>query len=650
MTTLAVLAGVALAFAGAAWIYRTRELPVRGRTMFALLRGTTLAALVVLLWNPALPGDGDRAGPPVLVVDASPSMNAGLAETASERADRLAESFGDRVERVGGSLVDAAARAGEAGAERVVIATDLRGGEGVSIRALAAESSVPVEVVDVGDTLDNAGISEVVVPDRARPGEEATVTVRVHATTEAPREVRLMAGDDTLAQAAVEPGAPGTDRPVQLTFVVPEASAGVGPSDGAGDLVVEAIVGAGDDFADDDRRMAVLALDDPGGGIVAVSWAPDWELRMLVPLLDEVSGLRARAFHALGEDRWLRASDQPAVVKGAEVRNALSRAEMVVVHAAPPADTGLAGLARTVPRRLELALEPAASGGSGPPQPGEWYVSADLPVSPIAAELAGIELLGLPPLSRVHTGTPAAGSPIELQRGGSGAPVPAFDLRRADGERIVTARAEGFWRWALREGDARELYRRLWSGLAAWSLTPDGSTRTAGFGPAVAEVRPGETVRVLVGEAPSADTGADTGAVPVDAAAHAVELIWSDRRSGAAIRTDTIPAGSSTVASVPGFAERGVVDWSARVVTAELEGDAPTATPMASGTLLVQPAGTEMRPGRDSTLVDDVAAIVRAGNPVAAGGTPLRDTPWPWLLLVGLLSAEWIGRRRAGLR
>lgn len=685
MTALAVLAAVAVAFAGAIWFYRTRELPVRGRSAFALLRGATLALLVVLLWNPTLPGAADRAAPPVLVVDASGSMSAAAASpgpdgTPADRARLLAESFDGAVEHVESGLADAAARAVEAGAERVVIASDLRAGEGVSIRALAAESSVPVEVADVGGDVANAGISELSVPERARPGEEVTVTARVHATTDAVRRIALVVAGDTVATAPVSPGAAGTDRVVELRFRLSESLA-----EGADRLVVEAVLPGGDTgvgaegaraadatpdaYPEDDRRIAILPLDDPGGGIVAVSWAPDWELRTLVPLLDEVSGLPARAFHALGEDRWLRASADPAVVDGASVREALSRAEMVVLHAAPPGDTGLVALARSAPRRIELASASGGAGGPGasgppaqPPQPGEWYVAADLPASPVAAELAGLELLGLPPLSRVRPGPPGSGSPIELQRGGAGEPVPAFDLRRAEGERVVVARAEGFWRWALRDGDARELYRRLWSGLAAWALAPDASTRTAGFGPADAEVRPGEPVRVRLGAAVEPDAGQAAGqaegqaAGAVEAAAEAaVEIVWTDRASGVTVRVDTIPTGAGPLATVPGFDRRTAVDWSARVIGdgsegATTSGATPAATPAASGTMVVQPDGTEMRPPRDTALVGDVAAIVRSARPAVTAGTLLRDTPWPWLLLVFLLSAEWIGRRRAGLR
>jgi len=648
----AVLVGLAIlaAFLAAAWLYRTRELQVEGRTTFALLRGATLATVVLLIWNPGLPGVGSRApAPPVLVVDASGSMGAGggsggEAGRPADRAEELAAGFDGSVVRARDGLADAVARAVESGAGRVVVATDLRAGDGVALRALAAESSVPIEIVDFGADLANAGIASVSLPERAEPGDEIVVTVRVHATDSDPREVILRAGGDTVGRATVTPGAPGTDRPVQVEFTVPAAE-----TEDLRRLVIEAELAADDGYDADDRRMAVLGLEDPGGGIVGVSWAPDWEFRSLIPLLDEVSGVRALGFHSLRDGRWLRLSDLPAVVETAEVRAALSRAEMTVLQAPPAEDTGLVALSRGVARRIELSpalTAAAATDGAGSSQPGEWYVAADLPVSPIAAELTGLELLGLPPLGGVRTGGRADGSPILLQRGGSGTPVPAFDLRLGGGERVVTARAEGFWRWALREGDARELYRRLWSGLTAWTLTPDGSTRAAGFGPRDREVLPGEGIDVLVGAAepdsvPAADPASTGPAGP------AVEVVWSQGVSAPVRRVDTIPVTAAPVARVGGFEGPAVLDWSARVVDSPADS---SATPTATGSVVVQPAGGEMRPARDTALPADVAQMMPNVETAAAAGRPLRDAWWPWLLLVGLLSAEWIGRRRSGLR
>jgi hypothetical protein len=44
------------------------------------------------------------------------------------------------------------------------------------------------------------------------------------------------------------------------------------------------------------------------------------------------------------------------------------------------------------------------------------------------------------------------------------------------------------------------------------------------------------------------------------------------------------------------------------------------------------------------------AASAEAGTRDEEPGAPLRTEPWPYLLLIGLLCGEWIGRRRSGLR
>jgi hypothetical protein len=41
------------------------------------------------------------------------------------------------------------------------------------------------------------------------------------------------------------------------------------------------------------------------------------------------------------------------------------------------------------------------------------------------------------------------------------------------------------------------------------------------------------------------------------------------------------------------------------------------------------------------------AGISRGGGPA---GRPVRTSPWPYILIISLLCAEWIGRRRSGLR
>ena len=54
-------------------------------------------------------------------------------------------------------------------------------------------------------------------------------------------------------------------------------------------------------FGDDDRGIAYAVVDPREGALVAVSLAPDWELRHLLPLLERATGLPTRGFVRAGE-------------------------------------------------------------------------------------------------------------------------------------------------------------------------------------------------------------------------------------------------------------------------------------------------------------------------------------------------------------
>jgi len=64
--------------------------------------------------------------------------------------------------------------------------------------------------------------------------------------------------------------------------------------------------------------------------------------------------------------------------------------------------------------------------------------------------------------------------------------------------------------------------------------------------------------------------------------------------------------------------------------------------------LVVEASTGDLLPGRAVSLLD----MEPAADPVGAAGDgrPLRTHPLPYLLLVILLSVEWVGRRRSGLR
>lgn len=64
-----------------------------------------------------------------------------------------------------------------------------------------------------------------------------------------------------------------------------------------------------------------------------------------------------------------------------------------------------------------------------------------------------------------------------------------------------------------------------------------------------------------------------------------------------------------------------------------------------------EPSGPAATPSRE--LAAAAAALEGSDNRVVGAGgdvVPLRTLPWPYLAIVALLSAEWYGRRRSGLR
>jgi hypothetical protein len=252
-----------------------------------------------------------------------------------------------------------------------------------------------------------------------------------------------------------------------------------------------------------------------------------------------------------------------------------------------------------------------------PHQAGEWYESADVPTSPIAGALAGVDLQGLPPLTAVMVPSEPERQPaLLLQLRGAGAPVSAFRMTSGADGRMVVALASGWWRWAARD-EGYPAYRSLWSGLAGWLL---GGERVGG-----AEPRP-ESWVVQRGDPVAWRLPGDSASVRL--AVRAGEELVSDTvvAAGGRVLTPTLPPGTYAYA---------VMD--------EATGDS-----LASGRFDVASTTAEMLPAvADSGLASLATAVP---GELDTGGRPLRTHPLPYLLVIGLLCGEWIVRRRSGLR
>ncbi|MDT8341806.1 MAG: hypothetical protein RQ751_09865 [Longimicrobiales bacterium] len=623
------------------WCYFRRETPVRGRTGMALLRAASLALLLLLLLDPALPGR-EGAGVEWTLLDVSPSMDVPQGpegETPRHRSgvtapgersgdpppskpvtgtsDPAAIPFGGALGE-GSRLAPALARALERGAPAVHVVTDLRLDDPVEVEALLRQAAVPVRFDDLGGPVVNAGVAGLTLPAWGRAGEEVEAEVQVFGTAPDPVavtvEVRVEGGArwDTL----VAPGS-GGERRIPLRIRLPDAP---------GPVALRArVVVPGDAHPGDDALTRVVQVGPPPGAIVLVSWQPDWEPRFLLGVLAEVTGLPARGFLRVGPDRFLT-TDGGEVMSAAEVAVELEEARLAVVHR-PPAEPGPAfarALERT-PRLLRLPRTDGPDAGRG-----EWYLAPGLPPSPVAGELAGLPLAGLPPLSGVIR-EGEANTPVLLlvpPAGDDADARPALLLYDTPGGRRAEARAGGFWRWAIREGPSRELYRRLWSGVAAWLLS-DGiaPVRDVGLAPVEPVVAPGAPVAWRAG--------------PAAAGTLRVRLASGDPAvpppAEARLSVDSLGRAAQPAPTAP-----GLYRWEAEVLTGPAPGTAAT------GILVVEAHDVDLLPVRALHLAEVAQAASAPSS--APARRPLRGHPAPYLLLLGLLAAEWVARRRSGLR
>jgi hypothetical protein len=639
-----VLAGT---LAGAAfWVYLRAELPVAARLPLAALRSAALVLLLVLLFDVRLPwGSGGAESPRWALLDVSTSMSAAGGapwQGARARAAEL-EAAGWTVvpfgEGVGGAghrpeapgevrtrLAPALTRAVEAGAEEVRVLSDLRFEDPVGAALAVATAPTRVSFEPFGGEVRNAGLGPLVVDDQARRGEPVGAEVELFAEGASDSiQVEIREEGALVLSRTVAAPAPGRRGRVTLQLPAPR---------GEGRLRYTArVVRTGDAFASDDEAVAYMTAGREEGGLVVVSLRPDWEARALLAVLAESTGLPATGYLRAGPDRFApmgRAFQRGSPLDSSAVRAAAQGAVLLVLHGLDArSDAWSRSLARTAPRVLhwpgDAAGALAAGVAAGVAEGGEWYPVPEVRPSPLAADLAGVSLREVPPLSGVLPveGAPSRSVPLMVQLGGAGPARPALVLEASTRGRTAVVLASGFWRWAARDGVPRDAYRRLWSGVAGWLLAEDPA--------ASGEVRPERWVvpvgRPLGWRIPA--EGPDTVRLEILGAdgAPVLDTAVAVRASGAV--TAPLPPGAYRYRALRGdqLLGEGRFDVEAR-----------------SEEMLPRPAAPELSspasPGPGNAGRGTAGAV----------GTPLGRGPWPYLLVLLLLSAEWVGRRRAGLR
>ena len=652
MSGLSWILWLAASAAGAAFVvrlYRRRETPVRGRGVLAALRTATIALLLLLAFDPDLPGVAVPGGDRVVLVDGSLSMGmpgagATLWEDAVSRARSAgvpeAMVFGDGVRTLSldsiATLRPAAARsrllpalqaAAEAGRRRVTVITDGAIEDAEDVARWLPRLGIDVTVDIVEGNAPNRGIVRVDAPSFAAAGESITIQFDIRAAGTASGPVTVVAREGTaeLARTIVETPAPGRVSTGTLTF-----DAGAERSGGYVRYDIE--IEADDAVPDDDVRSVYVHVTDEPAGVVLVSFRPDWEPRFLQPVLERSLGVPVRGYLRSGQG-WTMLGTGMVVgdrVDDAALQRAVNRAEMLVLHGFGSASPGWALEAAAASRRL-LVLPMGDGIVPGVPIPptsavaGDWYLSSDVPASPVAQLFAGIDVADVPPLQTLRTPGRIEGAwtPAVASRGRRGAPHPVAIGGMTDGRRWVVALGQGFWRWAFWSEDARDVYERLWSALGGWVLGDVVAARPDAVAPVRRSIeRDTQPVWVAYGMAPDSLRVRLTDSTGTRVADTLVAGTATDT-----LRTRVLPPGTYTY-DVAAWSGETAASGAGEVTVASYSPEFTRAP--------VEPAGIE-------------------GAPQALAGTsraraPLHGSVWPYGAIVLLLCLEWVLRRRWGLR
>ncbi len=597
---VAVLAGLL----GAAAQYARRSLQPRVLPLALARAGTVTIVVALLLGAPARPASPPR---PDVALDASQSwLRAAPDCVAWTAAIESAVRSGGTISRFGDSLraddgraapgdqasglravVDRAAATGRP----VVLITD---GELDDADALTQLPGGSRAVVTRCAPAPDVAVASIDVPQTLLAGDTVAATINLASGGAGgpAGELELRLDDKVLAALPVAASAPFAERSIVLRGVAGGGERGA---------VLRAVFrGSGDR----ERRNDTLAIGvdvTRAPAAVFASTAPDFDAREAVAALRGVTALPTRAYYRVAPGIW-RADGTLAAVEERAVREAVREAPMVVLHG----DTSAFGPPRRATRAALLLFAPPAS------DDGEWFV-AGAPPSPLAGALAGLPLDSLPPIAVAATMPRGDWVGVTSRQGGSGEArrpvVVGWDAPR----RIAVLGASGLWRWRFRGGASSDAYGALAGSLFDW-LAAGRSDRRAVV-PDRGVIRAGESVRWRRG-------GTADSAVAL--------TLTLTRRDGIAsvdsIRlrfTDGMDVGESTAPS-PG------------IYDVHMEG---------GSAVLAVNASREMLPRRPT-----VASGAIGGAGVTSAGNSVREEGWLYALVVLLLCAEWMGRRRAALR
>jgi hypothetical protein len=593
---IAVLAGVLVAF----WQYGRTALAPRF-VPAAILRALATTLVVALLLE--APAGRPTARVPDVALDVSESWL-----RAAPRCDRWRMAL-DSARALGGRSwlrFGDSVRADPTGTEPTDHASRLR-----PVVDRAAATGRPVVIItdgeiDDGDAVDGLPRGSRVAVMACPPVPDAALS-----TLEVPPT--LVAGDTVVGRVTVVAGAAGAPAG-QVEIRLDTARLAVVPYAALSPYAEQTLefraVAAGAERAallrasirgDAEPRNDTLALGvdvSRAPAAVFVSTAPDYDAREAVSALRGVTSLPTRAYYRVAPGAW-RTDGTLARVEESVVRAAVSDAPLVVLHG----DTALFGPPRGVTRGALLLFAPPAA------DDGEWFAAA-APPSPLASAIGALPFDSLPPLSVAPALPRGEWQGLVARRGGSSERRPAlvgWDAPR----RIAVLGASGLWRWRFRGGTRADAYGAFLGSLYDWLAA--GRTDRRAAVPDGGPLRAGLPIRWRRGAAGDSVVNATITRRSATGRVYSITLRFTE--------------GANVAESAP--LQPGVYD-------AQIAG---------GKVVLAVNASREMVPRRPTVR----RGLIRGGATV--GDTPaLRGLGWIYALVVVLLCAEWMLRRRAGVR
>ncbi|HEY0779578.1 MAG TPA: hypothetical protein VGD56_16540, partial [Gemmatirosa sp.] len=437
------------------------------------------------------------------------------------------------------------------------------------------------------------------------PGDTGSVAVTIAADAAGAPAGRVAVRLDGGAAVADRP-LPALSAYGRVTIAVPIP---VAPTMRPHPGIVEAFVSVPGDREprNDTARRAIEITSAPRA--VVVSTAPDFDVGVALSVLRGALAVPVRTYFRVAPGAW-RVAGTLAPAREADVRAAAAGAALLVLHG----DTSALGAPRTLGRGA-LALVPTADATD---TTVDWYAAPSAAPGPLAA-VAGLPWDSLPPVNLSPAAADAAAAVASLGQRWSG--VIARAGRRgpsrtivaggvdARERRVAVIAAGGFWRWSFRGGAGAVATPALWGALFDWLVDAPVATAST-IVPTAAAVRSGAPV-VWRG-VPARDSAARARLVRRETHDSLSVVLRRDAATGE-MQSDSPPPG---VYDVDG------------------------------GGVLVVNASAELLPRR-AALRSGPIGLARAA--AGAPATPIAPG-WPLAAATLLLCAEWVARRRLGLR